>query len=112
MKALASRDPQRVAQMQSAAMDVESAACNIASLTTLSGTVGNSLLFSTVITHYQGKLDQLDVAIQLQESTFLEEVRSKSGISRTETFSLYWWHRPGFALSGTRLAINDTKRIG
>ncbi len=89
MKALASRDPQRVAQMQSAAMDVESAARNIASLTTLSGTVGNSLLFSTVITHYQGKLDQLDGAIQVQESAFLEEVRSKSGISRTETFSLY-----------------------
>lgn len=103
IKTLMARDPQRVTQMQNAARDVENAALNISTLNTVSGTIGNTLLYSTVITYYQGKLNGLDKAIENQEAKFMQEIMGKEGIDgkwvgkkgkwgaidRTEPFTLH-----------------------
>ena len=80
-------DPQRHAQLNAISVDLEAAMRNIAAINTLTNTQGNTLLFSNVITHYQGKLDQVDVGIQALEAAYLAEIRAS--LQQTQTFDLY-----------------------
>src|SRR5690606_22439998 len=70
---------------------------NISTVETPSGPQGNTLLFTTVISYYQGKLDNLDSSIQSLEDSFIAELRSNlrpdypfelhGGITQTLTFT-------------------------
>jgi len=80
-------DPQRQAQLNAISVDLEAAMRNISALHTLTNTQGNTLLFSNVITHYQGKLDQVDIWIQALEDAYLAEIRAS--LQQTQTFDLY-----------------------
>ncbi len=82
-------DPQRHTQLNAISADMEAAMLNISTRNTLTGTLGNTLLFTNVITYYQGKLNQLDGQIQQEEAAYAQEIRSKNGIDRQEPFNLY-----------------------
>jgi hypothetical protein len=81
-------NPQRQAQLDAVGADIEMAMQNIAALVTMTGTVGNELLYTTVISYYQGRLARLNNAIQPLETTFVQEVQSKR-LERIEPFNLY-----------------------
>ncbi len=89
MEVLSENEPIRVEQMQRAALDVESAVRNISTLTTVSGTVGNTLLFSNVITYYQAKINAINLAIQTKEAAYEQGLWANPPLKQTTPFQLY-----------------------
>lgn len=81
-------DPQRQAALDEIGVDLEQAMLNISTVQTPTGSIGNTLLFSTVITLYQEKLNLMDSSIQAVENGFLKEVR-ETRLQRVEPFNLY-----------------------
>ena len=81
-------DPQRQAELHEIGVDLETAMHNLSTLASATGPQGNSLLFSTVITQYENKLDALDQSIQVMESAFVDEVRVNR-LGRAEPFLLH-----------------------
>jgi hypothetical protein len=81
-------DPQRQAALDEVGVELEAAMRNISSVETPTGTVGNRLLFTTVMTYYQDKLDGMDSGLQATESEFLNEVRANR-LQRSDPFDLY-----------------------
>lgn len=82
--------PARQAQLDAIGADVESALFNIAALPTVgaAGSRGNELLFTQVISYYEGTLDRLDGGIQPIEVAYLAEVQNQE-LKRAEPFDLY-----------------------
>jgi hypothetical protein len=90
-------NPQRQTALDRVGTDLEEAMRNISTVETPSGPQGNTLLFTTVISYYQGKLDNLDSSIQSLEDSFIAELRSNlrpdypfelhGGITQTLTFT-------------------------
>jgi hypothetical protein len=78
---------ERQAQLDVVGADIEMAMQNIAALTTVTGTVGNELLYTTVISYYQGRLDRLDSRIQPIEAAYVQEVQG-GRLERVEPFNL------------------------
>ncbi len=68
--------------------EIDSAIQKISTRQTEAGPIGNTLLFSSVITYYQEKLDTLDSAIQPIESSYLNEVLALR-LQRAEPFNLF-----------------------
>lgn len=81
-------DPKRGEALSKIGMDLENAMRNLSTLHVMSNTVGNQLLFSTVITNYQSKVDGLDSSIESIENAFMNEVRS-GRLQRAEPFSVH-----------------------
>ena len=81
-------DPQRHAALDEVGIELEKAMNNISTQQTTDGPLGNSLLFTTVITLYQGKLGMLDSSIQSLENAFVNEVQALR-LQRSEPFDLY-----------------------
>jgi hypothetical protein len=81
-------NPQRHATIEEIGVELEQATQKLSTQLTQAGPLGNSVLFSTVITHYQSKLDSLDSSIQALESAFLNDVRTNQ-LQRSEPFDLY-----------------------
>ena len=67
-------DPLRQAQLETVGLDLEEAMVKISTVQTVSGTVGNTLLFSHVITNYQEHLDALEDVIEEFEVVYVKEV--------------------------------------
>lgn len=80
-------DPQRQAALDEIGAEVEAAMKNISTITTMTGTVGNTLLFSNVFTYYQDKLGQVDASIAAIETNYLAELRA--ALQQAEPFDLY-----------------------
>lgn len=81
-------DVQRYAELNEIGVELEAAMQKLSTQLTTLGPEGNSLLFSTVITHYEDKLDLLDESIQQMESDFVSEVQQHY-LQRDEPFNLY-----------------------
>lgn len=82
-------DPQRQAQLIAIGDDLVAAMHNLSTLTAITGTQGNHLLFSTVITYYQDKVDRLDQSLQSAvEAPFVQDVQANR-LQRTQSFDLY-----------------------
>ncbi len=81
-------DANRRAQLDAVGADIETALFNIAALPTAAGSQGNEVLFSNVISYYQGTLDQLDGAIRPLEGAYVLEVQTQE-LKRAEPFNLY-----------------------
>lgn len=81
-------DLQRQARLDEIGLDLEKAMQNISTVQTQAGPIANTLLFSTVITLYQGKLNAMDSSIQVLESRYITEVFSVD-LKRDEPFDLY-----------------------
>ena len=82
-------DPQRQAQLDTISADMEAALHKISTLDTMTGTLGNELLFTNVITYYQNRLDKLDVQLQQEEATYVQSVWGQAGLKRLVPFDLY-----------------------
>ena len=82
-------DPQRQAQLDTISADMEAALHKISTLDTMTGTLGNELLFTNVITYYQNRLDKLDVQLQQEEATYVQSVWGQAGLKRPVPFDLY-----------------------
>jgi hypothetical protein len=81
-------DPQRQTAIKEIGIELEAAMHNLSTQLTQAGPQGNNLLFSTVITHYQNKLDGLDSGLQAIENNFVNEVQGFR-LQRAEPFNLY-----------------------
>jgi hypothetical protein len=80
-------DPQRQARLNQIGVELETAMHNLSTRLTPTGTLGNSLLFTTAITLYQSKLNAIDSELQTLETAFVNEMRA--GLQRNEPFDLY-----------------------
>ncbi len=74
MQTMVQNAPQRHEQLAQISTDMEAAIHNISTLTTLTGTVGNELLMSTVSSYYQEKLDRINVELEAAEALFVSEL--------------------------------------
>ena len=89
-------DPNRKAALNQIGLDIEAAMRNLSTVTTVSttitgtvtSTVGNHLLYTTVISHYQSKIDALNAGIAAVENNFMNEVRVNR-LGRAEPFDLH-----------------------
>jgi hypothetical protein len=81
-------DPQRQAMLEQTGTELEAAMERLSTLVTPDGPLGNSLLFSTVITLYENKLGMLDSSIQALEQAYMHEVRADR-LQRNEPFDLF-----------------------
>jgi hypothetical protein len=81
-------DPGRKASLDEVGFELETAMNKLSTLLTPSGPLGNSVVYSTVITMYQNKLDQVDAAIQGVEAAFVQEVVANQ-LKRSAPFDLY-----------------------
>ncbi|MEZ4662827.1 MAG: hypothetical protein R2911_35200 [Caldilineaceae bacterium] len=81
-------DPQRRARLDAIGVELATAMRNLSTLTTITGTVGNELLISSVITNYENKVNGLNSAIQVVETNFMNEVRSQR-LGRAEPFNIH-----------------------
>ncbi|MEZ4864254.1 MAG: hypothetical protein R3C14_23275 [Caldilineaceae bacterium] len=81
-------DPKRGEALSKIGEDLESAMRNLSTLQVMSNTVGNQLLFSSVITNYQNKVDALDSSIAAVETAYMNEVRA-GRLQRTEPFLVH-----------------------
>jgi len=89
-------DPQRQVTLNQIGLDIEAAMRNLSTVTsvsttvtgTVTNTVGNRLLYTSVISHYQGKLDTLNAGIASVENNFMNEVRVNR-LGRAEPFDLH-----------------------
>lgn len=81
-------DPQRQSTLEGIGVELETAMQNISTVQTPEGSIGNTLLFSTVITLYQDKLNLMDASIQSLENAFLNEVHAVR-LQRSDPFDLY-----------------------
>ncbi len=81
-------DPGRHKALDQVAYEISAAMQNISTRQTATGPQGNTLLFSTVITQYQNKLDALDSAIQSVERSYINEIQF-GRLQRAESFNLY-----------------------
>lgn len=80
--------PERQAQLDAIGGDIEAALRNLTTLPALSGSQGNEVLFSGVISYYQGTLARLDAGIQPLEANYVLEVQTQQ-LERAEPFDLY-----------------------
>lgn len=76
------------ASLDQVGLDLEEAMQNISTVQTPDGPQGNRLLYSTVITYYENKMEQLDSAIQSVETTFVNEKRALDWL-RVEEVNLF-----------------------
>ncbi|MEZ4706146.1 MAG: hypothetical protein R3A44_03010 [Caldilineaceae bacterium] len=81
-------DPKRKERLEEIGVELEAAMRNLSTLTTITGTVGNELLISSVSTNYEDKVDGLNSAIQVFETNFMNEVRSQR-LGRAEPFNIH-----------------------
>ena len=81
-------DPQRQTELDAIGVELEAAMRGISTQVTAASPQANSLLFSTVITQYQDKLDAVDSSLQALETAFMNEVRGQR-LQRNEPFDLY-----------------------
>jgi hypothetical protein len=85
-------DPKRGEALNQIGLELEAAMRNLSTVQTLSGTapitIGNPLLFTSVISHYQGKVDALEAAIGPVEDAFMNEVRVNR-LGRAEPFDVH-----------------------
>ena len=81
-------DPQRQVALNAVGADLEAAMRNLATQITAADTTGNSLIFSQVITNYNGKLNALNNAIAGIENSYVQEVQTNR-LQRQPPFDLY-----------------------
>lgn len=81
-------NPQRQVTLSQVGQKLEAAMNKITTVQTPDGPKGNTLLFDTVISHYQGKLDAMGGSLQQVENTFYNDLRANL-LQRAEPFNLY-----------------------
>lgn len=81
-------DPQRQAALDQVGTDLETAMHNLSTQLTPNGPQGNSLLYTTVISYYQSKVDAVGQAIHTMEGAYVDDVRVHR-LQRTDPFDLY-----------------------
>jgi tetrahydromethanopterin S-methyltransferase subunit G len=81
-------DPKRGEALNQIGLELEAAMRNLSTSATATGAAGNELLFTSVISHYQGKVDALDAAIGPVEDAFMNEVRVNR-LGRAEPFDVH-----------------------
>lgn len=69
-------NPERQAELDQIGLDLEEAMRNLSTVQTPSGPQGNSLLYTTVMTYYQSKLETLDSSMQGLEAAFMAELQN------------------------------------
>jgi hypothetical protein len=88
---------QRQTEMDQIGVDLEEAMQKLSTVQTPSGPLGNTLLYTTVMTYYQSKLETLDSSIQGLENAFMAELQNNlrpgqpfelhGGVAQTVTFA-------------------------
>lgn len=81
-------DPQRQAALDAVGADLEAAMRNLSTIVTSTVPQGNSLLFTQVISNYQGKLATMDGSLATLESDFVKDVQNNR-LQRGQPFDLY-----------------------
>lgn len=86
-------NPDRQRQLDAAGADIETALRNLTASpagagSQGSGAAGNEVIFTGVISYYQGALDRLDAGIQPLEANYVLEVQTQQ-LGRAEPFNLY-----------------------
>ena len=80
-------DSGRQAKLDQVGFELETAMQNISTRQTAAGPIGNTLLFSSVITYYEDKLGALNSAIPPLEAAYGAEIQAS--LQRAEPFNLY-----------------------
>ncbi|MFN8445923.1 MAG: hypothetical protein U0175_34350 [Caldilineaceae bacterium] len=81
-------NPQREAALDAVGADLAAAMRNLSTIVTGTVPQGNSLLFTQVISNYQGKLSAIDGSLATLESDFVKNVQNNN-LQRSQPFDLY-----------------------